>query len=61
MSQELRCHLIRKLSINIDKKCKPLIIHVIVAANTLALESPTPTPRNIACVARLFIMLEENA
>lgn len=42
-------------------KQKPLSIQVIVAAKTVADESPTPTPLNNACVAKLFIILEQNA
>lgn len=58
----------KKTKISIDSRNKskkirkkPFSIQVIVAAKTVADESPTPTPLNNACVAKLFIILEQNA
>lgn len=40
---------------------KPLSIHVMVAANGVAVLSPTPTPFNTAIVASVPVTDEQNA
>lgn len=59
-SQLLACSSLQNVVAIADKNSL-LRIHVIVAASAVAFSSPTPYPFNIACVARVPVIDEQNA